>query len=269
MDELPLGKATEYPDTYDRSMLAPIARRKARAALGLHGALPFRGVDIWNAWELTWLHPGGKPAIGVAEIRVPADSPNIVESKSLKLYLGSFAMSTYPSADDLCRIIADDLGRVTGAAVTVALISDEPSTPTIDRLPGTCIDGLNTECSATDIDPGALATIGSEVVEETLHSHLLRSLCPVTNQPDFGSLLVRYRGPRIDTAGLLKYIVSYRRHNDFHEACVERIFVDISECCGCEKLDVYARYNRRGGIDINPFRSNTRDDTGNPRLWRQ
>lgn len=269
MTDLPLGKETTYADEYDPNALAAIPREQARRSLGIAGTLPFQGVDIWNAWELSWLYPGGKPGIAVAEIRVPADSPNIVESKSLKLYLNSFAMSTYDSEDMLRDVVANDLTAVTESPVSVTLISHQPRDLRIDLLPGACIDGLRADCVADDVNPDALGTIGDEVVEESLHSHLLRSLCPVTSQPDFGSVLINYRGRRLDTVGLLKYIVSFRRHTGFHEACVERMFVDIMARCECDKLEVYARFNRRGGIDINPFRSSSNETIDNLRLWRQ
>ena len=266
----PLGRATGFPEQYDPDQLFPIARSEARRQAGIGEPPPFSGVDIWNAWELSWLDPDGKPVAATVEIRVPATSPNIVESKSLKLYLGSFAMSRFGSWIEISDAIGRDLCAVTGDEVGVRL-SDSLTHygARVARLPGKCIDDIGTGCKAYDVDPGLLASDPDVLTREDLYSHLLRSLCPVTSQPDMGSLLVSYVGPRIDPAALLRYVVSYRQHNDFHEACVERIFVDILERCRPSQLTVYARYHRRGGIDINPFRSNYESDPPNIRLWRQ
>ena len=263
---LPLGRKSDYPGHYDAGLLFAIPRSEARAALKI-AELPFRGVDIWNAWELTWLDPQGKPRVATAEIRVPADTPNLIESKSLKLYLNSFAMTRLESAGDVQRVICKDLRECAGGKVTVKL--GDSSATTIQTLPGYCLDDLAVSCNAFDVDAGLLQADSSAAVEETLHTHLLRSLCPVTAQPDIGSLAIRYRGPKIDRESLLRYVVSFREHNDFHEACIERMFVDIIECCGAESLSVTARYQRRGGLDINPFRSNFEDAPDNLRLWRQ
>jgi len=261
---LPLGRETAYPNKYKPGVLFPIARAESREAY-VSGVLPFHGVDIWNAWELTWLGPGNRPVVTTVEIRVPVDSPNLVESKSLKLYLNSFAMSQFESSSIVCTTIAKDLSDCTGAEVAVSLDIDG----SIANLDGICVDTLDVECSAWDVDATLLRSDSDNVVEESLHTHLLRSLCPVTDQPDMGSLQLTYSGPRIDPASFLQYVVSFREHNDFHEACVERMFVDILEQCSSTKLSLYARYQRRGGIDINPFRSNFEDSPGNPRLWRQ
>ena len=263
--KLPLGRETDYPQKYAPETLCPIARSDSREPLGIGKPLPFRGVDIWNAWELTWLGDNGHPKVAVAEIRVPADSPNLVESKSLKLYLGSFAMSRFADAAHVARTIAADLSECSGARAEVTLDPDI----LISTLHGPCIDGLDIDCETWEVDAGLLVADERVVVEESLHSHLLRSLCPVTGQPDMGSVEVRYTGPYIDPASLLRYIASYREHNDFHEACVERMFVDIMKRCAPTSLSVYARYQRRGGIDINPFRSSRAERPDNTRLWRQ
>jgi 7-cyano-7-deazaguanine reductase len=263
--KLPLGQETDYPQNYAPDVLFPIARDESRRSLGISDPLPFRGTDVWNAWELTWLGPAGLPRVATAEIRVPADSPNLVESKSLKLYLGSFAMSEFKTEAAVCAAIENDLSAVTGAAVEVALDTDV----SIIIPGGTCIDAVNTECASTDVDASLLTADDAEIVNECLHTHLLRSLCPVTNQPDLGSLIVSYAGPRIAHAALLRYVVSFREHQDFHESCVERMFVDILERCRPKQLSVYARYQRRGGIDINPFRSSRDERPANSRLWRQ
>jgi 7-cyano-7-deazaguanine reductase len=262
---LPLGKETAYPQTYEPGVLFAVPRKDTRAALGLGDDLPFSGVDIWNAWDLTWLGPGKQPVVATAEIRVPTTTANLIESKSLKLYLGSFAMTEFCGPEDVRDTIARDLSGCAGDPVGVALNTDT----TVAALDGQCIDSLEVECAEWEVDADLLRADAGEIVEESLHTHVLRSLCPVTAQPDLGSLQVTYAGPRIDPASLLRYIVSFREHNDFHEACVERIFVDISERCRPEKLSVFARYQRRGGIDINPFRSNVKSRPDNPRLWRQ
>lgn len=267
---LPLGRETDYPHTYAPEVLCPIPRADSRAGLGLGDALPFSGVDIWNAWDITWLGPNGQPRVATAEIRVPAESPSIVESKSLKLYLGSFAMSSFDSVTAVAESIERDLTACAGAPIKVAVlpVSDTESR-SVARLAGICLDDLDASCSDWDVNAGLLRSDESETVREDLHTHLLRSLCPVTAQPDIGSLQISYRGPKIDRLGLLRYVVSFREHNDFHEACIERMFVDLMSRCGCEDLTVQARYQRRGGIDINPIRSNAGEKPLNLRLWRQ
>jgi 7-cyano-7-deazaguanine reductase len=194
----------------------------------------------------------------------------MIESKSLKLYLNSFAMTHYVSAEDVVETIEQDLSECAGADVDVTLrrvlLTDDMQ---VGRLPGDCLDSIRVTCDAQAVDPGLLHANPDEVVSEALHSHLLRSLCPVTSQPDSGSVLISYKGPRIDRDGLLRYIVSFRQHEGFHESCVEQMFIDIMERCEPEQLTVYARYQRRGGIDINPFRSNHEDEAPNTRLWRQ
>lgn len=268
--ESPLGQPVQYIDQYSPELLHPIPRSEHRDALGLSEPLPFSGVDIWNAWELTWLDADGKPVVGTAEIRVPSSSANIVESKSLKLYLNSFSMTNYVAESDIAETIEQDLSVCVDADVDVRMGSASSRFgPIVSELPGTCLDDLHVRCDAYEVDKGLLRADGGEIVREDLYSHLLRSLCPVTNQPDSGSILVTYRGPKIDHNALLRYIVSYREHNDFHENCVEKIFMDIVDCCQPEQLSVYARYHRRGGIDINPFRSNFEENPPNVRLWRQ
>lgn len=268
--KLPLGRDTDYPDKYSPQVLCPISRADSREPLGLSAELPFRGVDIWNAWELTWLGEGDRPAVATAEIHVPVDSPAIFESKSLKLYLNSFAMSRFPSSADVAGTIAKDLSACVGSRTDVKVlpvVSTEARR--VSRLAGTCLDSMAVTCTNWDVNADLLLADRHATVEEDLHTHLLRSLCPVTSQPDIGSLQISYRGPKIDQASLLRYVVSYRQHNDFHEACVERMFVDLMARCSPEKLSIHARYQRRGGIDINPYRSNTAERPLNLRLWRQ
>lgn len=270
MNKTPLGEPTDYPAEYSPQVLFAVPRMEARMALGLGDDLPFQGEDIWNAWELTWLELSGKPHVATAVITVPADSLNIVESKSLKLYLNSLAMSRYASDDEVSEIISRDLSRTTESQVIIRIIpAREFASGQIVDLPGDCIDDLDLQFESSSVDASLLKTAGEDSLDEELHSHLLRSNCPVTNQPDMGSVLIRYRGPAINRESLLRYIVSFRQHNDFHEACVERMFSDIKARCGADKLTVYARYNRRGGLDINPFRSDFETTAENPRLWRQ
>jgi 7-cyano-7-deazaguanine reductase len=258
-DLSPLGKATAYPDRYDSSVLFAVARAPQRSQLGMQDDLPFSGCDVWNAYELTWLDSRRRPRIGIGEFCVPAESPAMVESKSLKLYLGSFAQEPLASEDVLRAMIAADLTRVCGAAVTVSVTSgasdDATASVRAKSLETESIDDCDAGVDEGGPDPTMLKREGS-AAEESLSSALFRSLCPVTGQPDYADVFVRYCGPRIERAGLLRYLISYRRHAAFHEACVERIFVDILDRCHPEKLSVYARFMRRGGIDINPFRSN-------------
>ncbi len=268
MGTITLGQATEYPQEYAPDVLCPIPRAESRQALGLTDPLPFHGVDIWNAWELTWLDGAGKPVTATAVLEVPADSPNLVESKSLKLYLGSFAMTRLDAVEDVSGRIRSDLGRISGAPVNVTLRTGASSAP-IETLAGHCIDDLPMHETAPEVDAALLVADDNTIVEETMHTHLLRSLCPVTGQPDMGSILIHYRGPQVDPSSLLTYVASFRTHQDFHEACVERMFCDIRRTCRTESLSVYARYTRRGGIDINPFRSDFESKPGNTRLWRQ
>jgi len=267
MSRIPLGQPTEYPEEYAPEVLFPIARAEARAMLGIDGPLPFSGADIWNAWELTWLDPAGKPVVATASITVSADSPNLVESKSLKLYLGSLAMTRYETVSAVASLLRNDLARATGSDVDVRINTDTGALP-VQNLPGRCVDEFAFANERDEVD-ATLLFAGGDRIAESLHTHLLRSLCPVTGQPDFGSVLLRYEGPRIDPASFLEYVVSFRRHHDFHEACVERMFVDIKRECGPAKLTVCARYTRRGGIDINPFRSDFETEGLNIRLWRQ
>lgn len=269
--KIPLGRTTDYPDNYAPELLYPISRTDARDQLGISGDLPFSGADIWNAWDLTWLTENGRPAVATAEFHVPADSPNIVESKSLKLYLNSLAMSAFSSAADVAERLATDIGDCAGSRVVVNILPIATTEARrVSRLAGTCIDAAEAACTDREVDASKLHADSDRIVTEDLYTHLLRSLCPVTGQPDIGSLQISYRGPKIDRASLLRYIVSYRRHHDFHEACVERMFLDLMSHCRPQKLSIHAHYQRRGGIDINPFRcSDANERPLNRRLWRQ
>jgi 7-cyano-7-deazaguanine reductase len=268
----PLGKSTVYADRYDAGLLFPIPRQGKRDEIGVSGAdLPFHGVDIWNGYELSWLDTRGKPVVAVAEFRFPATTPNIVESKSFKLYLNSFAQERMVDASHVHDTLSRDLSAAAGGPVSVTL-----RTP--DELAGTPLaepEGVLLDTQELDFDnygPPEAAFLASHDghVREVLVSHLLRSNCPVTGQPDWGSVQIAYTGAPIDRAGLLRYLVSFRNHTEFHEQCVERIFMDLSSRCAPDELAVYARYTRRGGLDINPFRSSDPLAVpGNPRGARQ
>lgn len=254
-DRLLLGRETDYPQRYAPELLFPIPRREGRAALGLRGEPPFRGVDLWTHYEVSWLDAQGKPCVAIAEIRVPAESPSLIESKSMKLYFNSLNFERFATADAFLDVVGRDLSAAAGAPVAVELLSAATGAAGIAPLPGDCLDELEVACSDFEVNPALLRADPARPVAESLHSHLLRSRCPVTHQPDWASVLVSYEGPAIDRAGLLAYLVSYRNQADFHEHCVERIFMDIRERCGALQLTVYARYTRRGGLDINPWRS--------------
>lgn len=257
-DDLPLGRASSYRSDYAPELLFPIARRGKRAEIGLDPErLPFVGVDLWNAYELSWLNPRGKPQVAIGEFRVPAESPGLIESKSLKLYLNSFNQTPFESADVVAQTIARDLSAAAGASVGVLVRSlDGMPRREIAYPQGFCLDGLEIDVDRYVPAPEFLrAEAARPVVDEVLYSHLLKSNCLVTGQPDWGMVVIRYSGPAIQREGLLRYIISFREHNEFHEQCVERIFTDILRCCAPVRLAVWARYTRRGGLDINPFRA--------------
>jgi 7-cyano-7-deazaguanine reductase len=268
--KLALGRETGYPDKYAPEALDAIPRSHSREPLGITTELPFRGVDVWNAWELTWLAEGGRPVSATARIAVPVESPNIIESKSLKLYLNSLAMTEFGSVADVAELIRADLGRVAETPVNVRIAPVwSTEARTVARLAGASLDDLDVDCDDWDVNADLLRADSDSIVTADLHTHLLRSLCPVTGQPDMGSLQIAYRGPAIEPAGLLRYIVSYRQHSDFHESCIERMFIDIRERCQPTYLTLHARYQRRGGIDINPFRTTSERTPRDLRLWRQ
>jgi 7-cyano-7-deazaguanine reductase len=251
----PLGHATTYADAYDPTLLFAVDRKPLRDELGLSDPLPFRGVDRWNAYELSWLDATGKPKIAIASFDVPAHSPRIVESKSVKLYLTAYNMTRFPSRDAVAAAIARDIGAATGADVTVRLVTPEHFASCSFVEPrGESLDGLPAAFDAFEPQPQALAC-AADVIDEALHTQLFRSVCPVTGQPDYATVEIAYRGRRIDRAGLLRYLVSFRRHPGFHEHCAERIFTDLWRRCAPQRLAVYARFTRRGGVDINPYRS--------------
>ncbi|MEM5345967.1 NADPH-dependent 7-cyano-7-deazaguanine reductase QueF [Paraburkholderia azotifigens] len=257
-EQSPLGKPSSYTEQYDASLLFPIARKNARDQIGIGATLPFFGTDIWNAYELSWLNARGKPQIAIATFYVPADSPNIVESKSFKLYLGSFAHTSFDSIEVVRDTIKRDVSAACGSSVSLHLYPPaEFSKLGLDEFEGTSLDRLDLDTEMYLPDASLLsAALDEAPVEETVFSNLLKSNCPVTGQPDWGSVQIHYVGPQIDHAGLLRYIISYRNHTGFHEQCVEKIFLDVLKVCQPVKLAVYARYTRRGGLDINPFRTN-------------
>ncbi|EHP41397.1 7-cyano-7-deazaguanine reductase [Cupriavidus basilensis OR16] len=256
----PLGKPSAYKTEYDPTLLFPIPRQPKRTEIGLAEgrALPFFGVDIWNAYELSWLNMKGKPQVALASFIIPADTPNIVESKSFKLYLNAFNQSKIASPEALQQLLHHDLSEATGGTVQVRLVTEaDLGTQKMAELDGVQLDRLDIETDIYEPAPHLLHAAQDESpVEETLVSHLLKSNCLVTGQPDWGSVQIRYVGAPINQEGLLKYLISFRNHNEFHEQCVERIFTDVMRQCKPVKLAVYARYTRRGGLDINPFRTN-------------
>jgi len=269
MQDLPLGQQTTYPERYDPSLLCAVPRANKRQEMGLTGT-EFSGKDIWNAYELSWLNDKGKPQVAIGELIFDAHSPNIIESKSLKLYCNSFNQERFTSWQQVETRMTQDLSEACGREVSVKLYAlDKCPLHTKGRWQGILIDELDVEINDYQYNPALLAQSSSAIIEETLISHLLKSNCLITSQPDWASVLIHYRGPAIDHASLLKYLVSFRSHNEFHEQCVERIFADIKKICGAEKLSVYARYTRRGGLDINPFRSDWNEVVNNQRLIRQ
>ena len=266
-DDLPLGRRVAHPGNYDPSVLRTIKRHTARQELGIGDPLPFQGEDVWNCYELSWLAPSGLPRVGILTLRVPADSPQIVESKSLKLYLGGLGGSKFEDSAAVCSAIEADLSRETGSAVR-ASINGPDDTQRLGDFATYCLDDLPVSVDRYKRSPGLLATTG-KTGHDAVHTHLFRSVCPVTGQPDWGSVAIAYRGRLLDRASVLRYLVSYRETADFHEVATERIFVDLHHATDATELTVDARFLRRGGIDINPFRSTTRLEAPTVRLPRQ
>ena len=269
----PLGKKVDYQDQYDASLLFPIARQQKRDEIGVTAdALPFAGVDLWTGYEVSWLNGKGKPQVAIATFRIPADSPRLIESKSFKLYLNSYNQTRIASWQQVAAQLELDLSNTAGGKVTVSLLSPaEFGRERIVELAGECIDELDIEVENYAPCPDALKADAANIVSETLSSQLLKSNCLVTGQPDWGSVQISYTGPQIDRETLLRYLIGFRQHNEFHEQCVERIFIDVLRACTPSKLTVYARYTRRGGLDINPWRSNDPDAAApdNTRTARQ
>lgn len=274
LQNAPLGKPVNYKDQYDVSLLFPISRSHQRASLNLNQALPFKGYDLWNAYELSWLDTKGKPEVAIGQFIVPCDSPHLFESKSLKLYLNSLNGTKFGGLVNVENTIARDLSAIAGAPVTVNIkrlseVADSYNS-NLMHFKGECLDHLNVVCNTYTVHPEYLKTTGEENVTEILYSNLLKSNCLKTGQPDWGSVQISYTGKPIDKQGLLQYIVSFRAHQGFHEDCVEQMFVDIMKQCSPDTLTVEARYTRRGGLDINPLRTNAEvvPEMEMGRLWR-
>ena len=255
-----LGKESGYPSTYAPELLFAIPRSNGRAELGIDGPLPFYGADRWTAYELSWLNGKGKPQVAMAEFVVPCDSPCLIESKSLKLYLNSLDQSKYQKKQEVKSLIESDLSSCAGGEVTVYIsVLKDTAGEFYNVSKYLCIDDLDVEINQYQPDPSQLGVDTQSQTSERLVSHLLKSNCPVTGQPDWASLFIDYSGVRIDHAGLLRYLISYREHMGFHEQCIEQIFMDIMRECAPLELTVNARYLRRGGLDINPVRSTQKD----------
>lgn len=276
---VPLGKDVSYPKGYDASLLFPMPRLDARRTLGLASLasqakavsdLPFKGFDLWNAYELSWLNAKGLPKVALLRLKVPCTSPNIIESKSFKLYLNSFNQTRFETMHHVFDLLRNDLALALDAEIELELVGpDQFSNEKMAEFSGIDLDKLDVEIDCYQPDAAILTLVNSSdavansvqlntkhtSVSEKVFSRLLKSNCPVTDQPDWACIQIQYTGPAIDHASLLKYIVSYRMHNGFHEHCVEKIFVDILKQCAPTSLSVYARYTRRGGLDINPWRA--------------
>ncbi|EHR39781.1 NADPH-dependent 7-cyano-7-deazaguanine reductase QueF [Alishewanella jeotgali] len=269
--ELSLGKITEYVDQYDAALLQAVPRSLGRDAIGLGQQLPFVGQDIWHGYELSWLNSKGKPQVALATFVVPFDSPNLIESKSFKLYLNSFNQSRFADVGQVYQTMQRDLSACAGKTVKVSLHNvSEIMTFQPTWIPGVCLDELDISVDQYQYQPALLALDPARgQVEEKLHSHLLKSNCLITSQPDWASVFIHYRGAALSHEALLKYLISFRSHNEFHEQCVERIYNDIWQLAKPDFLAVYARYTRRGGLDINPLRSSEPYSPPNIRLSRQ
>lgn len=269
--DTPLGRPVRFTDRYDAGLLAPVERAPVRRAMGLDGPPPFTGEDVWNAYELSWLAPSGMPRVAALRLRMDAASPAMVESKSMKLYLNSFAQTSFESEVEVAGVLKRDVSEAVGSSVSVEML-DLPEIEAADGvLPGDSLDVLDVTTDVYERAPELLA-LARDVpapVSETLHTHLFRSLCPVTGQPDWASVLVRYRGSAIDRPSLLRYLISFRLHRAFHEATVEQIYLDLKQQCGCESLLVGGFFLRRGGLDINPFRADPGEAWPVMRLPRQ
>lgn len=271
-EESELGKKTEYDHPYDPEILFAIPRLEKRNEMGISHPLPFFGFDLWNHYEVSWLNQKGKPEVALSEISYNCESKFIIESKSMKLYFNSLNHTHFENAEAVRNTVRNDLEKKIGRGVSVNIIplTLSQNHHAIHDFSGTCLDDLDIECATYLVDPNFLTT-NTEVIEETVYSHLLKSNCLVTKQPDWGSIQISYKGKEINKEGLLRYLISFRNHNEFHEQCIERIFMDIMKQCQPEELTIYGRYTRRGGLDINPYRStkNILDHDKNLRLVRQ
>jgi 7-cyano-7-deazaguanine reductase len=271
LEKSELGKKAAYNPNYNPDALFPIARKSKRLEIGIKGKLPFIGFDLWNHYEVSWLNEKGRPNVAIAEITYPCESPNIIESKSMKLYFNSFNNTKISSLEKLTTIITQDLSENVGAPVLVTIteLNSTKDCNLYSRMDGLCLDNLDIECSIYTVNRDYLTT-EPNITEETIYSNLLKSNCLVTNQPDWASIQIKYKGPQINHEGLLKYLISFRNHNEFHEQCIERIFIDIMHMCKPEELAIYGRYTRRGGLDINAYRGTSHmHKISNDRLIRQ
>jgi len=273
LDTLPLGKPTKYCSQYNPLLLQAVPRTLNRDGLGIQSNnLPFKGEDVWYGYELSWLNTEGKPIVAVAEFRFDCKSPNIVESKSFKLYLNSFNQSKFASWDEVQQKLSKDLSNTSGCQAEITLCKvDDCAALAIAPITATCIDDIDVSINNYDINSSLLGIAKSkqEIKNKTLVSHLLKSNCLITNQPDWASVYITYTGSEIDEKSLLSYLISFRQHNEFHEQCVERIFTDIMKICCPSQLTIFARYTRRGGLDINPFRTTENTKAPNLRTLRQ
>lgn len=269
---LKLGQNTEYKSQYDASLLQPVPRRLNREGLGIVEQQPFnQGADVWTCYELSWLNPHGLPQVAIADVEIDFKSENLIESKSFKLYLNSFNQTKFASIEEVEQILTRDLSQCASCQVSVRIhkLADYTNQPIVN-FSGECIDEQEIQIESYTFSNQHLENVAEdEIVEETLVSHLLKSNCLITSQPDWGSVQIHYVGKRLNREKLLRYLVSFREHNEFHEQCVERIFTDLMQFAKPEKLTVYARYTRRGGLDINPFRSNFESVPVNLRMARQ
>ncbi|WP_456070427.1 NADPH-dependent 7-cyano-7-deazaguanine reductase QueF [Haemophilus paraphrohaemolyticus] len=272
LSALKLGQKTEYKSQYDASLLQPVPRRLNREGLGIVEDQPFnQGADVWTCYELSWLNPNGLPQVAIADVAIDFKSENLIESKSFKLYLNSFNQTKFASIEEVEETIAKDLNQCASGRVSVKIhkLADYTNQP-IMNFAGDCIDEQEIQIDNYAFSNQYLENVAEgEIVEETLVSHLLKSNCLITSQPDWGSVQIHYVGKQLNREKLLRYLVSFREHNEFHEQCVERIFTDLMQFAKPEKLTVYARYTRRGGLDINPFRSNFESVPANLRMARQ
>ena len=272
LSALKLGQNTEYKSQYDASLLQPVPRRLNREGLGIVEQQPFnQGADVWTCYELSWLNPHGLPQVAIADVEIDFKSENLIESKSFKLYLNSFNQTKFASIEEVEQTLTRDLRKCASGQVSVKIhkLADYTN-QLIVNFAGECIDEQEIQIESYTFSNQYLENIAEdEIVEETLVSHLLKSNCLITSQPDWGSVQIHYVGKRLNREKLLRYLVSFREHNEFHEQCVERIFTDLMQFAKPEKLTVYARYTRRGGLDINPFRSNFESVPVNLRMARQ
>jgi len=271
LQSLSLGQETKYDNSFDAKLLQGVPRSLNRDGLNLTNPLPFEGKDIWTGYELSWLNAKGKPIVAMATFEFSSNSVNLVESKSFKLYLNSFNQQRFDSAAMVEQQLTTDLAHCAQGETSVKLmLAADFANQIITTPPGECIDELDIEVTDYEFNTKYLVNSTSDnTVSQHLYSNLLKSNCLITNQPDWGTVEIHYHGPEINQEALLRYLISFRQHNEFHEQCVERIFNDLMTHCHCEKLSVYARYTRRGGLDINPFRSNFESAPKNIRQARQ